>query len=215
MINIELAEKAAALGFKTSAENDDNKTLAEVVQSREQRFWEAFPLLLANAGERGKLNYTAASAALPEGERKYLKLLIIVSLGLYDSLGVKFGWRERLFGSFPARLIANFKEKIAQGAELELGDLLVQPERLKETFLAGFKGKGALLRSAALAEEQNGLEAALAEIFTPRQRELLMKKIRREPFTKTEKEYFSRVVKKKARALANDELHRLARRALA
>lgn len=214
MINIELTEKAAALGFKTNAENDDNKTLAEIVQSREQRFWEAFPLLLANAGERGKLNYAAASAALPEAERKYLKLLIIVSLALYDSLGVKFGWRERLFGSFPARLIANFKEKLEQGAELELGDLPVQPERLKETFLAGFKGK-ALLRSAALAEEQDSLEAALAEIFTPRQRELLMKKIRREPFTKTEKEYFSRVVKKKARALANDELHRLARRALA
>jgi hypothetical protein len=35
-----------------------------------------------------------------------------------------------------------------------------------------------------------------------------------EPMTKTEREYFSRTVRKKLRALANTDLHRLAQRLL-
>jgi hypothetical protein len=39
-----------------------------------------------------------------------------------------------------------------------------------------------------------------------------MKKLKREKLSKTEKEYYSRVVKKKILALANSQLHNLARR---
>lgn len=210
-----LAEKAAELGFKSAEKSDPNQTLAEVIESREQRFWEAFPVLLANTAAAGKFDFQAANAALAEGDRKYLKLLIIVSLGLYDSLGVRFGWRERLFGSFPARLVASFRGKFDAGAELELGEATLSAEAMKRNFSAAFRRSGAAIKSAVREREDEGLDSALAELFTPRQRELLMKKLRRERFTKTEKEYFSRVIKKKARALANDELHRLVRRVLA
>jgi hypothetical protein len=214
-MKIEIAEKAAALGYKAIGESDPNQTLAEIIASRELRYWEAFPVLLANAAEGGKFSHQAAAALLPEEDKKYLKLLIIISLGLYDTLGARFAWRERLFGDLPARLIAGFRGKIEGGAELELGYLRLAPARLKDNFAAAFGGSGAVLKGAAKAREEEGLEAALSQLFTPRQRELLMKKLRREPLTKTEKEYFSRVVKKKARAIANEELHRLARRALA
>ena len=54
------------------------------------------------------------------------------------------------------------------------------------------------------------LEYALSQLFSPKQKELFQKKLKGELFTKTEKEYFSRTVKRKAAALANPELHRLA-----
>jgi len=54
------------------------------------------------------------------------------------------------------------------------------------------------------------LELLLSEIFTSRQKILLRKKAEGKPLSKTEREYFSRVVKKRLKALANDELHRFA-----
>jgi len=60
--------------------------------------------------------------------------------------------------------------------------------------------------------EEFGLEYSLSQIFSPGQKDLVLKKLRREKFSKTENEYFSRVVKKKLLALADPELHRLARR---
>jgi hypothetical protein len=47
-------------------------------------------------------------------------------------------------------------------------------------------------------------------LFSPKQKELVFKKYNEEPLTKTEQEYYSRVVKKKIMALANSELRRIA-----
>jgi hypothetical protein len=54
----------------------------------------------------------------------------------------------------------------------------------------------------------------MSQVFSPKQKELFFKKLKGEKLTKTEKEYYSRAVKKKVLALANDELHRMARQML-
>jgi hypothetical protein len=59
--------------------------------------------------------------------------------------------------------------------------------------------------------DELSLEFALSQLFSPKQKELFRKKLDGVPLTKTEKEYYSRAVKKKVAALANAELHRLAR----
>jgi hypothetical protein len=59
------------------------------------------------------------------------------------------------------------------------------------------------------------LEFALSKVFSPKQKELFKKKLKGDVLTKTEREYFSRSVKKKVAALANEELHRLAQRLFA
>jgi hypothetical protein len=56
------------------------------------------------------------------------------------------------------------------------------------------------------------LEYALSQVFSPKQKELFRKKLDGLPLSKTEKEYYSRTVKKKVVALANAELHRLAQK---
>lgn len=216
MPNKELTAKAAALGFhpEPGSLSDANKTLAEVIQSHELAFWEGFPVMLANAAEAGEFNLEAANACLQEEDKKLLKSLIFVSLGLYDNLGLKFHWTKSLFGDFTARVVAGFSDKVRLNSGLELGPLRLLPERLKENFLANFKKKRGPVRNTAESAEKLDLEFAVSQIFTPRQKELFLKKLRRKKMTKTEKEYFSRVIKKKAQALANEDLHQLARKIL-
>ena len=54
------------------------------------------------------------------------------------------------------------------------------------------------------------LNLHLRTLFPPKQKELVLKKLKGEPLSKTEKEYFSRVVKKKLEALLNSELRKIA-----
>lgn len=204
MARSNLAAKAAALGLKPEGSDNVNKTLAELISSREGEFWEAFPLLLANAAGTGKFSFSETEACLPEEEKKFLKLLVMLSLGLYAVLKLKAPWKARLSADMPARLVENFRQKIESGDGFDVGGIEIRPEKLRETFLSGYSEP----------EGQDRLESAIAAIFTPRQRELLLKKVRRAPLTKTEREYYSRVIKKKVVALASEELHSLARRAL-
>ncbi len=47
-------------------------------------------------------------------------------------------------------------------------------------------------------------------LFAPKQKELVLKKDKGETFTRTEREYYSRIVKKKLEALANKEIREIA-----
>jgi hypothetical protein len=47
-------------------------------------------------------------------------------------------------------------------------------------------------------------------LFPPKQKELVLKKLKGEEMTKTEQEYYSRVVKKKLEALADADLRKIA-----
>ena len=50
----------------------------------------------------------------------------------------------------------------------------------------------------------------LDRLFSPRQKDLIFQKLRGETFTKTEREYYSRVVRKKLEALSNREVRQIA-----
>ena len=54
------------------------------------------------------------------------------------------------------------------------------------------------------------LQTYLDRLFSPKQRDLVFKKLRQEPFTKTEREYYSRVVRKKLLAIAHHEIIEIA-----
>ena len=197
-----LAINAAQLGLKPQGTNP-NYTLAASVESHDPAYWAAFPAMLANAAAQGGLELDAVHRALPEAERKYLRLLVFASLGLYEALGLKFQWTRRLSG-YPARMVAAFKDKLGREELLDLGALRIAPRSFRESFRSCFSG----------AAGGRALEDSLSRIFTPRQAQLFFKRLRGERMTKTEREYFSRVVKKKTLALADGELHALARRVL-
>ena len=55
------------------------------------------------------------------------------------------------------------------------------------------------------------LDAYLDRLFSPKQKELVFKKRDGLAFTKTEREYYSRIVRKKLEAIANEEVGKIAR----
>jgi hypothetical protein len=56
------------------------------------------------------------------------------------------------------------------------------------------------------------LNACLDRLFSPRQKDLVFKKLNSQSFTKTEREYYSRIVRKKLKAIANAQVGYIANR---
>ena len=70
-------------------------------------------------------------------------------------------------------------------------------QRLKTTFSNYFWKNQSGLNELLLVKEELGVEYALSQVFSPKQKELFLKKLKSEKLTKTEKEYFSRSVKRR------------------
>ena len=88
------------------------------------------------------------------------------------------------------------------------------PERVKGLFELYSEQKAEKDRRRKERYEDFSLEYAMSQLFSPKQKELFKRKLEGDTLTKTEQEYYSRTVKKKVVALANAELHSLARKLL-
>ena len=218
MKNNELLEKVSSLGFPLFRKEDNtgfNATLAEVVESRDLGLWEGFPLLLANAMNKGVFDHEEVKKALKKKNSLVcLSRLLLVSLVLYEVSGLSLSGARALKSALSDKskdydeMLKQFK----QGKELPVNGKKLSPERLKNTFRVYFKEEEHKLSELVSMKEEFGVEYALSQVFSPKQKELFFKKLKGEKLTKTEKEYYSRTVKKKVAALANSELHRLAQK---
>lgn len=160
--------------------------------------------MLANAAEKGGFSLARLKAQMSSpAERKLAEKLFLMSAALYNAAGIKFAWAAH---PEQRKYLANFKN----GAAIEIGNYNFPPEKLKTVFGAYYANKAGQIADVLSARSDFSVEYALSQIFTARQKELFFKKLRGEKLTKTEKEYFSRAVKKKVLALANEDLHRLA-----
>ena len=198
--------------FKTEKEFDANKLLAEVVKSQDPRLWEGVPLLLATSSSKKLFNDQEVENQLKdENDKRNLHNLLHMSLALYKYLNLGFTWMKNLYDAnffrqklFDA-LVKQFKGKEEFSA---LGNL--SSARVVNTFKRYFKAEEPDLEEYTQMKDEFALEYALSQVFSKKQKELFMKKLKGEKMTKTEKEYYSRSVKKKVLALANSGLHRMA-----
>jgi hypothetical protein len=216
-----LLERLSRLGLplmETSEEFDVNQTLAEVVKSRDTRLWEGFPVLLVNAARDYRFEYDRVlDNFTTDEERADFHALLLLSLALYESYHLSFYWTKQLKERFSNRDTSQLKQLTKSlahedlfsfaGSEFEAG-------RLKGMFELYFEKDTEKSRQRTDTYDELSLEYALSQVFSPKQKELFRKKLDGLPLTKTEKEYYSRAVKKKVAALANAELHRLARRVM-
>lgn len=213
----DLMKKAGELGFRLfepESARDANTTLAEVVRSGDPRLWEGFPVMLANSAEAGDFKYEAVKSRLEAKDAEKLTGLLLMSAALYKTLGMKFKWADDISGMFARQLFESYAGKLEHGADIKIGRVTLPADKLKSDFMMYFKGAGESVKNTVSAREELGFEFAMSQMFTAKQKELFLKRLRHEKLTKTEREYFSRVIKKKAQALANDDLHRVARRVL-
>ncbi|MBC2716357.1 MAG: hypothetical protein HF978_13695 [Desulfobacteraceae bacterium] len=195
---------------------DVNKTLAEVVQSKDMRLWEGFPVLLANAAEQYNFDYNQVVKNLTQKKDQVdFHNLMLLSLALYNYYRLSFVWSNQLkkrLSNLDIVRLGKLKNSLALDNAVSLGNMRFHSDRLKVTFSNYFEQAAKKTTQLKEKHEEMSLEYALSQLFSPKQKELFKKKLHGELLTKTEREYYSRSVKKKVSALANPELHRFAQK---
>lgn len=216
MENKELLQRVSKLGFplvETEEKVDVNETLAEVVKSNDARLLEGFTVLLANAAR--DFNYEKVQSYLSgDNEKKLLKELLLLSLSLYKSLDFYFTFEKNLSSQLSKDDLNKLKElrnHFVHNANFDLMGYTFSPERLKDVFTTYLKTEVEEVKKQTEKQEDFSLEYALSQVFSPKQKELFLRRVKGENLNKTEREYFSRTVKKKLFALANPEVSRLAK----
>jgi len=219
--NNNLSKRLSMLGLpllEAEESQDANSTLVDVVKSKDLRLWEGFPVILANSIEKRLFNYDMTKRYLKNSfDKSYLDTLIVMSLALYKVLNLKFSWANKFYRSLQnnqKKKFDNFVKKLEKNRDFKVVGYVMSSQRLKSTFNSYFSQTQSRLNDLLSIREQFDLEYSLSQVFSPKQKELFLKKLKGEKLTKTEKEYFSRAVKKKVVALANPELHRLSQRLL-
>ena len=189
--------------------------LAELVDSKDLRLVEGFPVVLANCAQRGmNLDFEALLAKYKPRSRKRqnLEKLLLLSSDLLTQEGLdQPSGLEEVKKSLKTKyddLLAN--EVVTLGAKTSLST-----ERLRNT-LRRYSSTLETSRSTRKREKDKQrrsfqLNYFLSTLFSPKQKELVLKKLNGEPLNKTEKEYFSRTVKKKLEALNNSEVRKVAK----
>lgn len=219
MVRKELLKNLNRLGFplmEPEEEFDVNKTLAEVVKSKDARLWEGFPVLLANTAREYYFDYEGVLKYLTKKEsRENFHFLLVLSLALYKYYHLSFAWSNQLKKKVSdqyANDLKNFRNLLAHNDDVTFSNKHFSSPRLKETFQNYFEKDAEKTKLLKEKHEELSLEYALSQLFSPKQKELFRKKLEGELLSKTEREYFSRTVKRKVAALANPELHRLAQK---
>ena len=203
--------------FVPSEEVDADGTLAEVVKSQDQRLWELFPAVLANVAENYQFSPERIEEQLPNGDKQNFHRLFLASVSLYSFYHLTFSWLNNLKNRLSAddkSQIKIWRNYLAHDRPLVWEDKKMDADRLKKTFQLYFEQSQDVSRRRKERYEELSLAYSLSQIFSPKQIDLFKKKLEGLPLTKTEQEYYSRSVKKKVVALANSELHALARKLL-
>jgi len=217
--NEDLTKKVRRLGYPLFEIEDDeeaNEILADVVKSEDPRLWQGFPVMLANSEETNSFDYNRILSLLKvPGERDNYHRLLLVSYVVYKMQNLESAWVSdlyRIFGPAEKKDIERLLNQFVAKDYIQVGSVRLSTEKIRAVFRDYFEKKDARMGNILSVREEFGLESSLAQIFSPSQKEIVLKKLRREKLSKTETEYFSRVIKKKLLALANVDLHRLARR---
>ena len=217
--NEALAKKVRQLGyplFEIGENEDANEILADVVKSEDPRLWQGFPVMLANSKERNAFDHGRILSLLKAlKERDHYHRLLSVSYVVYKMQHLESAWLSDLYKILSPSDKADIGKMVNQFVakdDVQIGSVRLSTEKMRTVFRDYYVKGSPRMENILAVREEFGLEYSLSQVFSPSQKHIILKKLRREKLTKTETEYFSRVVKKKLLALANPDLHRLARR---
>ncbi|MFC2158720.1 hypothetical protein ACFLT9_12870 [Acidobacteriota bacterium] len=201
--------------FEIDDSINNNEILEEVVKSHELRFWEGFPILLARLLDKDQFTYEEICSSLDSREHKgNFHFLLTVSFALYSYLGLRYSPPQNLIkkGYIDQDKFNIYVKNFKGTSDITEAENRLSTSRLINTFRNYYTQSEWNMKNYVELKDDFDLEYAMSQIFSKKQRELFLKKLKGEKMTKTEKEYYSRSVKKKVIALANPDLHKLATR---
>jgi len=156
-------------------------------------------------------------AGLSAKARELSPYLLAVSRVLFQKAGLEPHFLSRVDALLKkykngAQVLGEVQKGFAEGRQVSAAGQSFSPERLENTFTtySALKQGGEALEKKKQAMEQ---ELLLSRLFTPRQKTLLRKKLEG-GLSKTEREYYSRVLKKRLQTVSDEELHALAKKLL-
>ena len=176
-----------------------------------------FPVVLSICARNGvSLNSHALFSKYWESspKKKNLEKLLLISGELFDLEGIESPPNlKKIVRSLKAKYGSLQSERLlslSSGVTIRIKDI---QNTLKDY---GAKIKNAAQESAGgtsdgelkteMLHRSPELDACLDRLFSPRQKDLVFKKLNGQAFTKTEREYYSRIVRKKLKAIANSQV---------
>lgn len=236
----QLAQYGYTLSVPGTPATAPEKVLEALLKQDDSRLLEGFPVVLANALSRENAltwehnKWRPGTVFSSKTEERWV-VLMAVSLLLFRLFGLDKAWQDRVLKLLKKDLKGEAAlekaendfscEKMkADGLSLStdrtgtsgsrrsrIKPLMLDADRLKNSFrnyVVHQSGSGKELEEQKSALE---FELLLSALFTVRQKELLQKRLAGKSMTKTEREYYYRVVKKRLAALADPRLHQMAR----
>lgn len=199
-------------GQKKINENQIIIILDAVANAEDAEVVARFPAVLAICARRGlSLNSQALFSRYWETspKRQNLEKLLLVSAEIFNRQGLNAPKNlEKIAASLKPKyndFLATGELQLSSGMSIAVQDL---QNTLKGYSVAHLKSRPN--RHKITPVRTGTLSDYLDRLFSPKQKELVLKKRDGESFTKTEREYYSRVVRKKLDAIANEEVLELA-----
>ena len=182
-----------------------------------------FPVVLSICARNGvSLNSHALFSKYWESspKKKNLEKLLLISGELFDLEGIEAPQNlkkivrslKAKYGSLQsARLLS-----LSSGMTISIKDiqntLRDYTLKIKNAALESTGGTSNRESKRDMLRRSPELNACLDWLFSPKQKDLVFKKLNSQSFTKTEREYYSRVVRKKLKAIANPQVVDIAER---
>ena len=181
-----------------------------MVEANEGRLLEGVPVVLTNMlMHDDPFDLHEVELLIPHALQKRFRMLVAVTylfiFWVPGSENVRKQLHKYLKEREPA-LIENIKEKVQARGPLNIGaGVTLDVERLENTYknyvVQQFMETQTSLTKKVEENRDQALNQALGELFTEKQRAVMMKLMRHEPLTKTEREYYSRVIRPRMKAL--------------
>ncbi len=212
----ELLEALAQYGYelnKPSHQYNGEEVLLGLLKENNARLLEGFPVAYDNILDTKK-HLNLDFQALSEKDKTkllYLLLLTYALLKLFGQDQSKLNETQNMLSKLSKKwkeLFKDVEDKFNQSDSVRVNGVALSTDRLKKQFRNYVVHFGEKNTNEPKLDME--LELLLSEFFTSKQKDLLKKRCRREELTKTEREYFSRVVNKRLKALGNEQLYQFA-----
>lgn len=191
------------------------QVLQRMLMSDDGRVLEGVPVVLTNVLLSNKsFDLKSVESSLPSALQKRFRVLAAVTYLFLFWVPESDSARKLLHDYLKQRepaLAETVTEKLRNQHKVQVGNSVVLDEARLEKTYKNYVVEQFMETQTSFAkklEDQRStlFTEAVSELFTDKQRELMFKMLNREPLTKTEREYYSRSVKPRLKALRNPDL---------